>query len=55
MRRRDRNHCPQKKNSIQDSVGNEENGYQVPDPNKTKINVIKKPSEAHNKTLKEEI
>jgi hypothetical protein len=33
-RRRDGNHSPQKKknNSIQDSKGNEENGYQVPDP-----------------------
>jgi hypothetical protein len=44
-----------KKNSIQDSVGNEENGYPVPDPNKTMINVTKKPSNAHKNTLKEEI
>jgi hypothetical protein len=28
-RRRDGNHTPQKNNSIQDSVGNEENGYPV--------------------------
>jgi hypothetical protein len=30
-RRRDGNHSPQKKNSIEDSVGNEENGHPVPD------------------------
>jgi hypothetical protein len=36
-------------------VGNEENGYPVPDFNKTMINVIKEPSENHIKTLKEEI
>jgi hypothetical protein len=35
-KRRDRNHSPQKKNnnSIQDSVGNEENGSSVSDPTK---------------------
>jgi hypothetical protein len=37
------NHSPQKNNSIQDSVGNEESGYPVPDPNKTLINVTKGP------------
>jgi hypothetical protein len=41
-RRRDGN-SPQK-NSTQDSVRNEENGYPVPDPNKTMINVTKEPS-----------
>jgi hypothetical protein len=30
-RRRDRNHFPQNNNSIQDSVGNEENGYLLSD------------------------
>jgi hypothetical protein len=30
-----------KKNSIRDSEGNEENGYPVPDPNKTMINVTR--------------
>jgi methionyl-tRNA synthetase len=54
-RRRDENHSPQKINSIQDSEGNEENGYLVPDPNKTKINDTKQPSDAHKNTLKEEI
>jgi small-conductance mechanosensitive channel len=46
-----------KKNSIQDSVGNEENGNPVPDPNKTMINVSKEPIDIHTrkKTLKEEI
>jgi hypothetical protein len=28
-------------------VGNEENGFQVPDHNKTMINFINEPSEAH--------
>jgi hypothetical protein len=42
-------------NSIQDSVGNEENGYPVANLNKTMINVIKEPSDSHIKTLKEEI
>jgi hypothetical protein len=31
--RRDGNDISQKNNSIQDSVGNEENGYPVPDTN----------------------
>jgi hypothetical protein len=43
-----------KNNSIQDSQGNE-NGYPVPNPNKTMINDPKKPSDAHKNTLKEEI
>jgi hypothetical protein len=30
-------------------VGNEENGYQVPDHNKTMINFTNEPSEAHKK------
>jgi hypothetical protein len=54
-RRRDGNHSPQKYNSIQDSEGNEENGYPVPDPNKTMINDTKEPSIAHKNTLKEDI
>jgi hypothetical protein len=32
-----------KKNSIQDPVGNKENGYPVPDLNKKMINVTKSP------------
>jgi hypothetical protein len=44
-----------KKNSIQDSVGNEENRYPVFDPNKIKINDSKEPSDAHKNILKEEI
>jgi hypothetical protein len=36
MGRRSGNHSPQKKKLIQDSEGNEENGYLVPDPNKTR-------------------
>jgi hypothetical protein len=61
-RRRDGNYSPQKNNSIQDSLGNEENGYLDPDLNKTMTNVTKELSEAHTqnktrkkKTLKEEI
>jgi hypothetical protein len=36
-------------------VENEENGYLVPGPNKTMINVMKEPSDIHIKTLKEKI
>jgi hypothetical protein len=35
-------------------VGNEENGYPVPDLNKTMINVTKELRDAHQKTFKEE-
>jgi hypothetical protein len=48
-------HKKKEKKSIQDSVGNEENGYPVPELNKTMINVTKEPSDTHIKTLKEEI
>jgi hypothetical protein len=51
----DGNHSPQKNNLIQDSEGNEENGYPVPDSNKTKINCTKEPNEAQKNILKEEI
>jgi hypothetical protein len=51
-RKRDGSHTSQKKNSVQYSVGNEENGYPVSDPNKT---ITKEPSDAHKKSLKEEI
>jgi hypothetical protein len=40
-RGRDGNHTPQNYNSIEDSVGNEENVYLALDPNKTMINLIK--------------
>jgi hypothetical protein len=43
------------KNSIQDSVENDENGYSVPDPNKTMINVSKEPVAHKKKPLKDEI
>jgi hypothetical protein len=48
-------HSPPKNKLAQDSEGNEENGYPVPDSNKTKIDNPKEPKEAHNNTLKEEI
>jgi hypothetical protein len=41
-----------KKNLTQDSEGNEENGYPVPDPKKTMINDTKEPSDAHKTTSK---
>jgi molecular chaperone DnaK (HSP70) len=46
---------PLKNNLIQDSQGNEESRYPVPDSNKTKINDSKEPSDAHKNNLKEEI
>jgi hypothetical protein len=54
-RKRDGNHFPPKNKLVQDSEGNEENGYQDPDSNKTKINYTKEPNKAHKNTLKEEI
>jgi hypothetical protein len=54
-RKRDGNHSPPKSNLVQDSEGNEENRYPVPDSNKTKINYAKEPNNAHKNTLKEEI
>jgi hypothetical protein len=48
-RRRDENCTPQRNNSTEDLVGNEENGYPVPDPNKTMINVTNEHSKAHKK------
>jgi hypothetical protein len=54
-RKRDGNYSPQKSNLIQDSEGNEGNGNPVPDPNKTKTNNTKEPSNVHKNTLKEEI
>jgi formiminotetrahydrofolate cyclodeaminase len=44
-----------KNNLIQDSEGNEENGYLVLDSNKTKINDTKEPSDVHKNMFKEEI
>jgi hypothetical protein len=50
-RRRQANCTPQKNNSIEDLVGNEENEYLAPDP-KTIINVTNELSDTHKKTLK---
>jgi hypothetical protein len=52
--KKDENHSSPKNNLIQDSEGNEENGYLVLDSNKTKINYTKEPNEAHKNILKEE-
>jgi hypothetical protein len=49
------NHFPPKNNLLQDSEGNEQNGYPVLDSNKTKINSSKEPNDAHKNNLKEEI
>jgi hypothetical protein len=49
------NLSPPKNKLIQDSEGIEENGYPLPDSNKTKINKPKEPNEAHKNILKEEI
>jgi hypothetical protein len=54
-RRMGGNHSPQKKHSIQNSEGNEENGCPEPDPNKTMINDTKELSDAHKNIPKEEI
>jgi hypothetical protein len=51
----DGNHSLPKNKLVQDSEGNEENGYPVTDPNKTKIYYPKEPNEAHKNILKEEI
>jgi hypothetical protein len=48
----DGNHSPPKNKLLQDSEGNEENGYPDPNSNKTKINYNKELSEAHKNTLK---
>jgi hypothetical protein len=40
---------------IHDPEGNEENGYPIPDTNKTKIIYAKEPNEAHKNIMKEEI
>jgi uncharacterized protein YdeI (BOF family) len=44
-----------KNNILQDSEANEEDGYPVPDPNKTMINDTKEPKDGHRNILKEEI
>jgi hypothetical protein len=44
--KRDGNHSSPKNKLVQDSEGNEENGYPDPDSNKTKINYSKEPNEA---------
>jgi hypothetical protein len=53
--KRDGNHSSTKNKLVQDSEGNEENGYPDPDSNKTKINYTKEPNKAHKNILKEEI
>jgi hypothetical protein len=54
-RKRDGKRSSTQNNLIQDSEVNEENGYPVPDSNKTKINGTKEPNNVHKKMLKEDI
>jgi hypothetical protein len=53
--KRDGLYSPPPNNLIQDSEGNEENWYPVPDSYKTKINDTKEPNNAHKNTHKEDI
>jgi hypothetical protein len=53
--KRDGNPSPPQNKVVQDLEWNEENGYQDPASNKTKINYTKEPNEAHKNNLKEEI
>jgi hypothetical protein len=48
--KRDGNHYPLKNNLIQDSEGNDENGYPVTDSSKTNINYAEEPNKAHENT-----
>jgi hypothetical protein len=55
-KRRPGNPTPQKtNNSIEDLVGNEQNEYPVPYPNRTMISITNELSDAHKKSLNEEI
>jgi hypothetical protein len=49
MRRRRRDANSSKNNSIDDLVGNEDNGYPIPGPNKTMINVTNEASYTYKK------
>jgi hypothetical protein len=53
--KRDGNHSLPKNKFVQDSEGNKENGYPVPNSNKTKISYAKETNESHKNILKEEI
>jgi hypothetical protein len=54
-RRRQENSTHEKNNSIEDLVGNEDNEYPVPDPNRTLINTTNDLSDIHKKSPKEKI
>jgi hypothetical protein len=53
--KRDGKYSPHPKQISTNSEGNEENGYPVPDFNKTKKDYPNEPNEAHKNTLKQEI
>jgi hypothetical protein len=48
--KRNGNNFPPQNKLVQDSEGNEESGYPVPDPNKIKIDYPKEPNKAHKNT-----
>jgi hypothetical protein len=54
-RKREGNHSPPKKNLIQDSEVNEENGCPVLESKITKISAVKEPNDVHKNTLKVDI
>jgi hypothetical protein len=54
-RKRNGNHSSPQNNLIQDSEGNEENGYPVLDSNTKKINDTREPNDIHKNIFKEEI
>jgi hypothetical protein len=55
-RRSPENSTPKKtNNSIKELVGNDENRYLAPDPNKTMVNITNETSDAHKNSLKEEV
>jgi hypothetical protein len=54
-RRRRQGNSEKHNNSIEDLLGNEENEYPIPDPNRKIISITSKLSDVHQKSLKEEI
>jgi hypothetical protein len=54
-KKRDGTIAPPKNDLIQNLEGNEENGYSVPDSNRTKVNNAKEPNKVHKNIPKEDI
>jgi hypothetical protein len=53
--KKDGNHFPPNNKLVQETEGNEENGYPDSDSNKTKKNYTKEPNKAHKNTLQEKM